>query len=403
MNMTAAVAPERTGPALRDRLGLAVLVALLAACAWLLHLIGGWPHLSAGLPSWRVLTITLQGSYVPDQAAVYVITTLGWLAWLWITFSVLVHGIVVVAERLRPGGRWLVALRAVSTRVTLPIVRRTVEAALVATFLLNVGTRATPMALAASPSPVAAAVAPSAAASSQASSPEPDAAPADVEYTVQPADTLWAIASRFYGSGTDYPRLVAANTGRTMSDGHTFTDAGVIRPGWTLRIPLPSSAIEESGGQVRYLVQAGDTLGDIAARMLGSEDRWQELYAANRDVARLPDGRVLSSPDLIWPGLPLSLPLAVQAPPAPPPQPAVVVEEPSPAAVSAPASAAPVASVAPEPAPVEQPAPVPEIAPAPRAAGRPPLTLLYGFAGSAAAAGAGAATVLARRRRARRS
>ena len=399
--MTAAVAPERTGPALRDRLGLAILVALLAACAWLLHLIGGWPHLPAGLPSWRTLTITLQGSYVPDQAAVYLITTLGWLAWLWITLSILMHGFVVVAERLRPGGRWLAALRAVSTRFTLPIVRRTVEAALVATFLLNMGTRAAPMALAASASPAAAAVAPSATNSGPAVNAEPDAVPADVEYTVQPADTLWAIASRFYGSGTDYPKLVAANTGRVMPDGHTFTDAGVIQPGWKLRIPLPSAAIDESGGQVRYLVQPGDTLADIAARMLGDEDRWQQLYAANRNVAKLPDGRVLTSADLIWPGLPIILPLPSQAAPAPP-QPAVVVEVPAPAVAPAPASV-PATSVAPAPAPVEQPVSVPAMAPAPKPAGRPPLTLLYGFAGSAAAAGAGAATVLARRRRVRRS
>ena len=88
--MTAAVLPETRGPALRDRLGLAVLVALLVACAWLLHLIGGWPHLPAGLPSWRILTITLQGSYVPDQAAVYLITTLGWLAWLGVHLMFLV-------------------------------------------------------------------------------------------------------------------------------------------------------------------------------------------------------------------------------------------------------------------------------------------------------------------------
>src|SRR5438132_1242044 len=38
----------------------------------------------------------------------------------------------------------------------------------------------------------------------------------EIDYTVQPGDTLWKIAQRFYGTGEEYPRVIAANAGRTM-------------------------------------------------------------------------------------------------------------------------------------------------------------------------------------------
>ncbi len=41
--------------------------------------------------------------------------------------------------------------------------------------------------------------------------PAPAPQPAQRLYTVQPGDTLWAIATAFYGDGTRYPEIVAAN------------------------------------------------------------------------------------------------------------------------------------------------------------------------------------------------
>jgi nucleoid-associated protein YgaU len=48
-------------------------------------------------------------------------------------------------------------------------------------------------------------------------------------------------------------------------------------PGWTLDIPLPSTVIEEHDGARWYVVQPGDTLCGIAARLLGGEARYTEL------------------------------------------------------------------------------------------------------------------------------
>lgn len=56
-----------------------------------------------------------------------------------------------------------------------------------------------------------------------------------------------------------------------------------------------------SSGSARYTVCEGDTLSLIADRMLGSQDRWKELHALNRDV-------VGDDPDRIRPGQVLALP-----------------------------------------------------------------------------------------------
>jgi 5'-nucleotidase / UDP-sugar diphosphatase len=49
-----------------------------------------------------------------------------------------------------------------------------------------------------------------------------------------------------------------------------------------------------------YKVKAGDTLSSIAKEILGSADRWQELYDANRDI--------IKDPNTIQVGMTLQLP-----------------------------------------------------------------------------------------------
>jgi LysM repeat protein len=50
-----------------------------------------------------------------------------------------------------------------------------------------------------------------------------------------------------------------------------------------------------------YTVKPGDSLKEIAARLLGDAGRWTELYALNRDV-------IGANPDLVRPGQVLQLP-----------------------------------------------------------------------------------------------
>jgi len=51
------------------------------------------------------------------------------------------------------------------------------------------------------------------------------------QYTVQPGDTLSAIAQQFYGDSSLFPRIFEANINQ-------LTDPNLIFPGQVLRIPL---------------------------------------------------------------------------------------------------------------------------------------------------------------------
>ncbi|MDX1661820.1 MAG: LysM peptidoglycan-binding domain-containing protein [Gemmatimonadota bacterium] len=65
------------------------------------------------------------------------------------------------------------------------------------------------------------------------SSTAPEAREAETEertHVVEEGDTLWAIADRYYGDGTEWPRIHEAN--RDVID-----DPDVIQPGWELTIP----------------------------------------------------------------------------------------------------------------------------------------------------------------------
>ena len=55
-------------------------------------------------------------------------------------------------------------------------------------------------------------------------------------------------------------------------------------------------------GRTYYVVEDEDTLRGVAARLLGDEAAWQQIFEANRRTARLPDGRTLTRarPDLAW-------------------------------------------------------------------------------------------------------
>jgi nucleoid-associated protein YgaU len=58
----------------------------------------------------------------------------------------------------------------------------------------------------------------------------PEPAPAEQTYTVESGDSLWAIAERFYGDGSQFQRIFDANTDQ-------LSDPNVSHPGQVLRIP----------------------------------------------------------------------------------------------------------------------------------------------------------------------
>ncbi|MHB1131012.1 MAG: LysM peptidoglycan-binding domain-containing protein [Chloroflexota bacterium] len=307
----------------RSWLGLAGLVLGLLAGAVVLYALAGPPRLPAEIPDWSAVVATLQGSYLPSEAVAYAATTAAWALWFWIVASLVLRVVALVAEYVASGAAWARALRVLSDWLTLPLVRRLVDGAIVAIIVVNLAGRGVGSAAAAPLSTSASAVVAWVPGEAEGTAPrgaERGRSERGVlEYTVRPGDTLWHIAERCYGSGHEFPRLVEANLGREMPDGARFSQAGVIRPGWVLAVPdaLP----QDSQWQPYYDVKPGDTLRSIALWALGDEMRWPEIFDLNRGTARLADGRVLTDPDLIWPGLRLRLPQEQRSAEVAPPKP----------------------------------------------------------------------------------
>ncbi|HVA23594.1 MAG TPA: LysM peptidoglycan-binding domain-containing protein, partial [Chloroflexota bacterium] len=379
-----------------SRLGLIGLTAGLLATGAGLWATAGPPHLPPRLPGWTELVIILQAPTLPLGAVAYVASSLAWLLWLWMVGSILLHCAVVVSEGFGTG-RWVERPRRLSNRVTVPFVRRLVEGALVATFVVQLAGR-TEGAMAAPPQrplvAISAVMGQSGAGPSRAESQPASTDPNVIWYTVQPGDSLWTVARRFYGTGLEYPRLVQANQNRQMPDGGRLSQANEIFSGWVLAVPQPSSAIEEVDGQVFYTVEDGDTLSGIAARLLGDERRSPEIFELNRGKAELLDGRTLENPDLIWPGLQLQLPIKPALPSQPRPAPAAPPPPPS--------SPSPRPTVQPaEPTPLATELPRTVATPKPQERGQ--LVAFPELAGAAAVAGAAVAGAVALRRRRLRS
>jgi len=169
-----------------------------------------------------------------------------------------------------------------------------------------------------------------------------DARRADGETTVviaQRRDSLFSLAARHLGDGNRRDELVELNHGRMMPDGTIFDEQ--LRPGWP--VLLPADRLVESGAtsaagaasaagatsppatvevgasarrQQSVIVVHGDTLSGLAARHLGDERRWPELWELNR--GRRFAHRSFDDPNLILPGWELILPDVAEPSPAPP-------------------------------------------------------------------------------------
>ncbi len=316
-------APPRRWPSV---VALLALVAVLPAAGWAISRYAGLPRLPERLPGWAEVLAMLQGSELPVGLVAHLALWVFWLVWAWLVLSLAVELLLAAADLATHGAAWVHLLRAGAGHVTAPLARRVVNGALVATVVVQLASRAAPAAAASLPEPAVAtspaapqearlAPAPGRPLAGEDGAAAPETAPeraASTTYEVQKGDTLWGIAERFLGSGYDFPFIVEANAGRVMQDGTTFQRTGLIRAGWTLAVPRPNVAVQEHDGARFYVVQPGDTLEGIAGRVLGDPQAWPTLFERNRGVARLPDGRTLTYPSLIWPGLRLQLPQDVR-------------------------------------------------------------------------------------------
>jgi|GEM_PF-1488581 len=144
--------------------------------------------------------------------------------------------------------------------------------------------------------------------------------------TVAAGDTLSALAARHLGSGQRWDDLLAANSDvlerpEALREGMTLRLPGVVTPAASGRAtstaPVPATASAPTGPT--YTVKAGDNLTRIATRALGDGQRWDEIFAANRDQLDNPgqvrEGMVLALPA----GAPASAGPAASAPTPPAP------------------------------------------------------------------------------------
>lgn len=105
---------------------------------------------------------------------------------------------------------------------------------------------------------------------------------------------------------------VRASSALPAASPPVFVEAGPMRSAVELFDRAGVSELEKETCRVR----TGDSLWRIAERELGSGFRWREIYRLN-EGRRFSDGRILTDPQLIYPGWVLDLPDGNQASPAP--------------------------------------------------------------------------------------
>jgi DNA-binding SARP family transcriptional activator len=225
----------------------------------------------------------------PDDgtALLTVVRAIAWLGWL--TFALSTLGEVVAAI----AGRSLPLLRALA-----PLHRPAayLVAAIVAALPLSTAAAAATPVL-----PVAVAAAPQSPGGTAARAPSAAALPATPAHVghgtvaVRRYDSLWTIAQHHLGAGRRWTEIYALNVNRPQPDGAALTDPTHIEPGWILVLPADVSP------SPTYTVAPGDQLRDIAARLLGSPERYHDIAARNQQL-------INGNPDHIEPGWQLTLP-----------------------------------------------------------------------------------------------
>ncbi|MCW4600255.1 LysM peptidoglycan-binding domain-containing protein [Janibacter hoylei] len=237
---------------------------------------------------WSTLTSPDDGSL-----ALGAICVVGWVCWLVLTVSVVLE---VIAQAR--GGVHAPRVRGLG-------MPQSMARGLVTGAMLLVASAPAVGAASAAPTQVTAAAAPA-----TASAAVPVAAPAqtvqerqmDVDepstttVTVEPGDSLWALAEEHLGDGRQYTQILELNRDVLGDNDRMLT------PGTELKIPTPEAdnTHPATATASTVTVQPGDTLSAIADSELGSGTKFPQIVKANPDR--------LTDPDHIEPGWVLDLP-----------------------------------------------------------------------------------------------
>ena len=107
----------------------------------------------------------------------------------------------------------------------------------------------------------------------------------ELEYKVEPNDSLSAISMKYYGTFDYWPVLASVNN---------IANPNLIYKDTTIKVPSKSEA-EQLKAQMSitsYEIQPGDTLFTIAMQVYGDGSKWTLLDRVNK-VGRLPNGNSL--------------------------------------------------------------------------------------------------------------
>ena len=130
-----------------------------------------------------------------------------------------------------------------------------------------------------------------------------------ITYTIQPGDTLWKIAAKYFGDGNQWRKILEDNK-------VTITNPNRIYVGQVIVINVTSNGIAATVSATNasvnnslavnaedgtYTVQAGDTMWKISKKLYGTGIFWRRLFNANKDTitdaSRIYVGQTIKIPD----------------------------------------------------------------------------------------------------------
>ncbi len=290
---------------LRGAFSLLALAALLVGVpAALVAFVGRpWP---AVLPPARTIWQSLKAGDISDATVIKALAVVIWLAWIRLALSIVVEVVARLAGNATPRVRGLGSFQHWAAALVAGVV-----------LLVGVGSK-TPASASAAPRPIAVALLDTSWTPAEspvlAQSDVPAPAAADVahrDHVVQRNESFWSIAETTLGDGVRWREIVDLNRGVEVAPGVIFDGtANRLLPGWVLRVPDPGGTVAAR----TVVVEAGDTLAEIAAATLGDADAWPPIWEANH--GRQFGTRTFDDPNLIVPGWELIIPAAF-APAAP--------------------------------------------------------------------------------------
>ena len=284
---------NRTRSRARGLLAFLLILAALAGVPVLLVALGAAPW-TVDLAEFRLSLLS------PDDGSValIIISAVAWIAWAVMAFCLLTEIVAAVrgvrAPQLRGlgAGQHLASQLVASAAVLFAVAQPLSIALASAPAHADEITEIQPEAATAQVVPVVGADSPT--------TPPVKSAPATEPYTTRAHDSLWKIAEAHLGDGTRFTEIVALNPD-LFPNGPGFLTAGTV-----LQLPATEAETVQSEDSP-YVIEAGDTLWDIADEELGDPTRYDEIFEASDDIVQ-PDGRTLTDPDLIYPGWKLEIP-----------------------------------------------------------------------------------------------